>query len=729
MTGAASPAYEFGYPHLLGDDELTSLLGGKGAHLATMTRVLRLPVPPGFTVTTDTCRRYLAGGWPAGLDAEIDRQVGLLERRVGRRLGDAANPLLVSVRSGAPVSMPGMMDTILNLGLNAETTAGLAKVAGDESFAHDCHRRFVDMFRSTVGVDAVPESPREQLRTAIEAVFRSWDGDRARVYRTVEGIDHGLGTAVTVQAMVFGNRGPDSATGVLFTRDPSTGANEPFGDVLFDAQGEDVVDGRHATEPLAALAERLPAVAQHLHAVAATLERHFADLCDIEFTVEQGRLWLLQVRAGKRSPQAALRIALDMADEEGFPLTRRQAIERVAPYIVHPPRRSAVSDLDVAPLTTGLAASPGVATGRIVTSPEEAVRLAAEGVAVILVRRETAPADVHGMAAAVAILTSTGGLASHAAVVARGWGRPAVVGAADVVLHDDRVEIGGHSFAVHDVITVDGDRGEVFAGELAGRSEPVPEAAVLRAWAEELGVDVRALAATESPVPTVDEEPEETAGAVAGVGRRRAEAVIRTASIKNLVTVDGLAPVIGIGAADVAATLDELVAAGLVQEVGPMHRLTPEGLAQARHLLAADQAHWTVVAAEAALDDLQQFDQRLKQVMTRWQVRSVDGVDALNDHRDASYDAAVLAELGGLHDDAGPFLARLADGLPRLDGYRNRLERALARARGGEGRFVAGALLDSYHTVWFELHEELIRLAGTTREAEAAAGRADGSEV
>ena len=255
----------------------------------------------------------------------------------------------------------------------------------------------------------------------------------------VEGIDHGLGTAVTVQTMVFGNRSDDSATGVLFTRDPSTGEAVRFGDVLFNAQGEDVVDGRHATESIDALSERLPAVAEQLWTAADTLERHERDLCDIEFTIEQGALWLLQVRVGKRSPKAALRIAIDMADDAGFPLTRREAIERVAPLIANPPRRSLPRPLDVKALTSGLGASPGVATGQIVTSPEEAVRLAAADLAVILVRQETSPADVHGMAAATGILTSRGGLASHAAVVARGWGIPAVVGATDVMIRDDRV--------------------------------------------------------------------------------------------------------------------------------------------------------------------------------------------------------------------------------------------------------------------------------------------------
>ena len=316
-------------PSTLTPSGARALVGGKAANLGVMARELGLPVPPGFVIGTATCRRFLAAGWPDGLDDELRERMGAVEAAVGRRFGDPSDPLLVSVRSGAPVSMPGMMDTILDLGLNDATTAGLAR-RRRRGVRANCRERFEASFRSIVGVADVPVEPWLQLRLAIEAVFRSWNSDRARTYRAKEGIPDDLGTAVTVQAMVFGNRGPDSATGVLFTRNPATGEPALYGDVMFDAQGEDVVAGTHRTEPIAALDERLPAVAADLRAAADRLERHYADMCDIEFTIEDGRLWMLQVRVGKRSPQAALRIAVDMAEDAAFPLTRAEAVERVA---------------------------------------------------------------------------------------------------------------------------------------------------------------------------------------------------------------------------------------------------------------------------------------------------------------------------------------------------------------------------------------------------------------
>src|SRR5436190_1361011 len=355
--------------------EVTALVGGKAANLGVMARELDLPVPPGFAITTETCRTFLADGWPDGLDDELRSRMRDLETTVGRRFGDTSDPLLVSVRSGAPVSMPGMMDTILNLGLNQATNSGFARVAG-EGFARECRARFEASFRSIVGVGDVPDDPWQQLRLAIEAVFRSWNSDRARAYRRKEGIPDDLGTGVTVQAMVFGNRGPTSATGVVFTRNPATGEPHLYGDILFNAQGEDVVAGTHDTEPIGALDERMPALAAELRDYADRLERHHADLCDIEFTIEDGRLWMLQVRVGKRSPQAALRIAADMAEDPSFPLTRTEAVARVLPLLANPPRIAIARADHPEPLATGLPASPGVASGPIATSPETAVQAA-----------------------------------------------------------------------------------------------------------------------------------------------------------------------------------------------------------------------------------------------------------------------------------------------------------------------------------------------------------------
>ena len=482
--------YSLDSKHTLPQGDLVALIGGKAANLALMTTELGLPVPPGFAITTEACRAFLSTGWPEGLDDELTGAMRRLEDAVGRRFGDPKNPLLVSVRSGAPVSMPGMMDTILNLGLNETTTRGLAAVSGDAAFAADCRRRLVEMFTKTTGMAAVPDDPWQQLRRAVEAVFRSWNSDRARAYRAHERIPDDLGTAVIVQAMVFGNWGTDSATGVLFTRNPATGEPDLYGDVLFASQGEDVVAGTHQTEPVGVLDERLPKAGGELRQHAGALERHFADLCDIEFTIEQGKLWLLQVRVGKRSPQAALRIAVDMAEAAGFPLSRAQAVERVAGQLAHPPTITVGNSDHASALATGLPASPGIATGEIATSSSAAAAAAKAGHRVILVRSETSPDDVPGMAKATGVLTSRGGLASHAAVVARGWGIPAVVGAESVKVGDQQVDIGGHLLKAGDTITIDGGTGEIFAGEVPRSTQVVPEAATLLAWARELGIEI-----------------------------------------------------------------------------------------------------------------------------------------------------------------------------------------------------------------------------------------------
>ncbi|MDH3500321.1 MAG: pyruvate, phosphate dikinase, partial [Acidimicrobiia bacterium] len=475
--------YAFDHPFDLPLTAVAAAIGGKAANIGVMANLLGLPVPPGFVISTDACREYLATGWPAGLDDELRSHVAAIEDQVGRTFGGSGDPLLVSVRSGAPVSMPGMMDTILNLGINDATAAGLAEATGDRGFADSCRGRFVATYRDIVGVDDVPEDPWQQLRGAVEAVFRSWHSDRARSYREREGIPEDLGTGVIIQTMVFGNRSADSGTGVIFTRNPATGEAALYGDVLFDAQGEDVVAGTHATEPIAVLDERRPEIAAELRSYATTLEHHYRDVCDIEFTIEQGRLWMLQTRIGKRSPQAALRIALEMAEDEAFPLSRAEAVERCMRYLADPPMVAAARDGDVRPVATGLGASPGVATGEIATTPDAAVAMADAGRTVILVRSETSPDDVHGMAKAAGILTSTGGLASHAAVVARGWGIPAVVGAASVSVSDGRVRVGDHDLSVGDVVTIDGSTGEVFLGVVAGGAVIAPEAAKLLAWA------------------------------------------------------------------------------------------------------------------------------------------------------------------------------------------------------------------------------------------------------
>lgn len=515
-TPVADQVFAFDHPHTTPPRELAGLLGGKGAGLAEMTSVLGLPVPPGFTISLPVCAAYRRGGWPGGLDEAVARHCATLEERIGRRLGDPRDPLLVAVRSGAPRSMPGMLDTVLNLGLNDRTVEALAAASGDPVFAWDSYRRFLTMYATTVlGVDLphgaaptdvdglrarvggiraavgragahVPEEPAAQLRGAIEAVLRSWDNPRARTYRAREGIDSDLGTAVNVQAMVFGNLDRNSGTGVVFTRDPATGADGPYGDFLPRAQGEDVVSGSAGTLTLDDMARLLPDAHRELGTHLVGLERHYRDMCDVEFTVERGTLWILQTRVGTRGAVAAVRLAARMMDDPHIALTREEALARV-PRDVRERARAEVlaaarqGGAAAAPVATGLGASPGRVSGTVVLSADAAADSTGD---VVLVRPETSPEDVHGMSVAVGILTSTGGLVSHAAVVARGWGIPAVVGAGALVVGAEDVRDAGGEvlFRAGDVVTVDGSTGEVWLGATAeadaGSDEDVLAAAL-----------------------------------------------------------------------------------------------------------------------------------------------------------------------------------------------------------------------------------------------------------
>jgi pyruvate,orthophosphate dikinase len=534
--------YVYGFEE--GSKEQKYLLGGKGANLAEMT-ILGLPVPPGFTITTEACNAYMQHGnaFPDGLLEEVDVARQNLEAKMGKRLGDPIDPLLVSVRSGAPFSMPGMMDTVLNLGLNDDSVGGLARQTGNERFAYDSYRRFVQMFAKIVldvpgdlfedalhdllearrvsveteldrdalaglvatfkGIVATeagvtfPDDPAEQLRYAIEAVFKSWNGRRARDYRRMEKIPDDLGTAVNVQTMVFGNKGDDSGTGVAFTRNPSTGERVPYGDFLTNAQGEDVVAGIRITEPLDAMANDFADCHRQLLAVMAQLETHYRDMCDIEFTVEQGRLFMLQTRVGKRTAAAALRMAVDMK-EEGL-ILKPEAVLRVQPdqldQLLHPQFDPAAH---YTVLATGLNASPGAAVGRVYFTADSAEAHHAEGEQVILVRPETSPDDLHGMIAAEGILTSRGGLVSHAAVVARGMGTPAICGAEAV-----HIDLKARTFSVGDVvvkegevISINGTTGDVVVGEVpVVTPEPSGPFGIVLQWADEfrtLGVRTNA---------------------------------------------------------------------------------------------------------------------------------------------------------------------------------------------------------------------------------------------
>ncbi|HEV3400763.1 MAG TPA: pyruvate, phosphate dikinase [Acidimicrobiales bacterium] len=525
--------YSFDHRHPQPPMSMKDLLGGEGANLAEMTSVLELPVPPGFTITTDACRAYMKQGWPDGLSEEIASQRELLEKTMGKRLGDPVDPLLVSVRSGAKFSMPGMMDTVLNLGLNDESVLALGRQTHDERFALDSYRRLVQMYgRIVLGLSAeafderfeaakeragthsdaeipaellqelvgefkalveettgkpFPQDPDEQLRGAVEAVFRSWNGPRAVAYRTRERISHDLGTAVNVQAMVFGNRDENSGTGVGFTRDPATGAQGAYGDFLVNAQGEDVVAGIRNPLKLAEMQSRFPQIYEELLEIFERLERHYRDMCDTEFTIEQGKLWMLQTRVGKRTGAAALRMAVDMTHDPVIELSREEAVQRIAAEHLEQVLHPQFAETDAPVVAVGLAASPGAAVGAAYFTADDAAAAAERGERVILVRSETSPEDVHGMMAAEGILTARGGLVSHAAVVARGWGKPAVVGAESVAISGASFSAGGTTVQEGDVISVDGTTGRVMLGDVpVSTAEPPPEFTTVLAWADEI---------------------------------------------------------------------------------------------------------------------------------------------------------------------------------------------------------------------------------------------------
>ncbi|HZU12881.1 MAG TPA: pyruvate, phosphate dikinase [Chloroflexota bacterium] len=526
-----------------GNGSMRDLLGGKGAGVAEMTRA-GLPVPPGFTITTAACNAYLAAGgefppglWQQALDALHD-----VEEQTGKQFGNPANPLLVSVRSGAKFSMPGMMDTVLNLGLNDETTRGLAAQTDNERFAYDAYRRFIQMYGKIVlGIDAdlfehaldalkqqtgaatdadlsvdalqrlvaefkdivqqqtgeqFPTNPEEQLHGAIAAVFRSWNGARARAYREAEGIPHDLGTAVNVQAMVFGNMGNDSGTGVAFTRNPSTGEHKLYGEYLLNAQGEDVVAGIRTPQPISALQRDMPDVYQQFQDIATRMERHYRDMQDLEFTIERGKLYMLQTRNGKRTAAAAVKVATDMVHEGT--ISKEEALLRIDPkHVVQLllPRfddraRNEALNSDRF-LAKGLNASPGAAVGKAVFDADRAAQMGNNGESVILVRPETSPDDVHGMIAAKGILTARGGATSHAAVVARGMGKPCVAGveALKVDLANCRMSVDGKTINEGDVISIDGATGEVFQGAIetiAAKFSEETELAEVLGWADEI---------------------------------------------------------------------------------------------------------------------------------------------------------------------------------------------------------------------------------------------------
>ncbi len=572
-----------------GDGNNRALLGGKGAGLADMTRA-GLPVPPGFIVTTEACNAYYTAGknFPEGMWEQVIEGLRAVEAKTGKGFGDPENPLLVSVRSGAPFSMPGMMDTVLNLGLNEQTVQGLATQTGDLRFALDAYRRFATLFGEIVmgvahekfervmerykaqtegGRDtdlsseqlrdiiaaqkqiifsdqsglAIPEDPYEQLRVAIAAVFNSWMGRRACDYRRVNRIPDDLGTAVNVQAMVFGNMGAESGTGVAFTRNPSTGEKKLYGEYLLNAQGEDVVAGIRTPQPITQLQEELPTVYEQFRSIVELLEKHYHDMQDVEFTIERGRLFMLQTRTGKRTGAASVRVAVDMV-HEGL-IDKATAVRRVTPeqldQLLHP---TVDPDADAKVVAKGLPASPGAAQGKVVFDPDEAEELARTGERVVLVRQETSPDDFHGMVAAQAIVTARGGMTSHAAVVARGMGKSCVCGASvlNIDYGQQQFNVNGLVVPKGEWITVDGSTGRVFLGQVPTMQPTLgDDFRELMTWADEFRrLRVRANADTPRDAQVARDFGAE------GVGLCRTEHMFfgdeRLAAMREMILADGV---------------------------------------------------------------------------------------------------------------------------------------------------------------------------------------------
>lgn len=753
-------------------------IGGKAWSINRMG-ALGLRVPPAIVVTTHACREYYANGRAVhdGLWAQIVEHMKVLEDGTGRHFGGTRRPLLVSVRSGAAHSMPGMMDTVLNLGINAAVEAALAAESGNERYAADTHHRFIEQYRKVVlGVSAgpVPADPWVQLRNAIAAVFDSWYSPRARVYRSNRGLSDDDGTAVTIQAMVFGNLDERSGTGVLFSRNPITGEPPAWGEWLTRAQGEEVVSGHRTPRPLDALRSQMPDVHAELIRDTATLESDARDIQDIEFTVESGRLWMLQSRIAKRSPQAAVRAAVDFA-EEGL-ISREEAVRRLG---IEQMRQLPVLDLSpqvagLHPVAVGEAACPGVASGVVVTNPEEAEVRAGRGEDVILARAITSPEDLHGIIAARGLITEQGGSTSHAAVVSRELGRPCVVGCGSNTV----TALAGQQ------VTLDGASGRVWSGNLAveqAAEAPTGDVQKLVEWGMPLipiqllkpddfaadvvdldrfgedwksalhpGITVRghvletdagiraamdagvhaavvryrlpALLACLQPVPArADAKPSTEAGPVTQAARIPELSLLRLLGLKGRATPDILADSLSLPSNVAAAAYVPLCQRGLCSKAGDALRLTRAGQDHLAALLEEERARTDPAAVLAMYEEFCVLNAELKQIMTAWQVK---GDGSLNDHLDADYDDIVLQRLSDLHLRADPLLRRLAQLSPRLAAYPVRLARARARIAAGDHGYIAKIIADSYHTVWFELHKELISLAGLNHEAEARAGHA-----
>jgi pyruvate,orthophosphate dikinase len=570
---------------------------------------------------------------------------------------------------------------------------------------------------------AMPADPMAQVAMAVRTVFESWQGPRATSYREIEGIDPNIGTAATVQAMVFGNLGDRSGTGVAFSRNPTTGAPGLVGDFLVNAQGEDVVAGEAMTQPLSAMQDRWPDLYSRLTEIAATLEAHYRDMVDLEFTVEDGQLWLLQTRRGKRSPIAAFRAAIDMAEDPTFDLDRNEAVRRCERYFDDPPTISdesaTTADAAVTVIAAGLGASPGMATGVLCCDPDRAVALKDQGMDVILARQATSPADVHGMAAAKGIFTTLGGQVSHAALVAREWGLPAVVGAAEATVNHDATggSVVGPAVTVTegDTVTIDGDSGTLLLGAVAAARAVAPEVEVVKRWAEEQHAD-SAASATGGATAAGGLETQAPASTMAADAPPLAKRVLHALRIKGMLTAPAAAAICATDEATVEAELGQVVDQGFANYMEPrqMWLITPEGRAAHPDVLAE-------MIDGLDLDGLpyQRFlelNDDFKLLCTDWQLRNGEP----NDHTDEAYDAGILERLGVLDDEAQPIVAAIGSVTTWMAPYGQRLAAARQRLSGGDQKALTGVMCDSYHDVWMELHEDLILTQGIDRAAEGS---------
>jgi pyruvate, orthophosphate dikinase len=765
----AGLVYAFDYQHRLPAAQLAELLGGKGASLAAMT-ALRLPVPPGFTIATGVPQPQAGEHLPEPVVGQVFAQLGQLAARAGRRFGDDEDPLLLSVRSGAPVSMPGMMDTVLNLGITEAAARALARAGTDEAvFAWDIYARFVRSYALTVlGLDTAAvgppcsalaasplltaekleheavalagrvdvlvgddswRDPRRQVVAAITAVLQSWDSVRARAFRAREGISANTGTAVNIQQMVFGNRDEQSGTGVAFSRDPSTGTPGPYGDFLSRAQGEDVVAGSHHPRSLEAMAAAFPAAFRRLSEVLRLLEVRERDLIEVEFTIESGRLWLLQSRRGRRTGPAALRIAADMAADPDIALQPAEAVLRITAEDIRQAEQIGAVCTGDSPIATGIGVTPGAVTGHAYFDTDRCLVAAERGTPVILVRPETSPADVAGMAAAAGLLTSRGGRVSHAAVIARAWGKVAICGAVEISVGDSSLtSASGVVIREGDILTLDGSSGRVYAGALiiTRSSEQTASLAVVRSWCDEIlavgagpqpaaSVTERLEAARSllphKPASASDAASERAVPAAVQYGTEPQEHLLVALRIRGRVPLEDLgAP--GLAGADTEAALRRMARDELCREAAGSWRLTPGGRQAAEELVTRQRAGLDAGALEIVYAGFMRSDTALKAAITDWQVLP-DGRP--NSHKDPGHDASVLDRVASVHQSISRVLDEGTAVLPRLWHYRQRLDAAWAMVVAGDTTWLASPVKDSYHTVWFQLHEDLLLMTARQR--------------